>query len=362
MALRTPLYEDHVALGGKIVDFAGYELPVQYKAGITTEHNTVRTKVGLFDVSHMGEFILEGPEATEQLNMWLTNAYDTLKVGKIRYSVMCDEAGGAIDDLIVYRLADDKFMIVVNAANRDADFAWMTKHLTFDCKLTDESDKTALLALQGPLAKKVLARVTDETALPEAYYSFSDEVDIHGVSCLISQTGYTGEFGYEIYLPPSTASSIWNLLLKVGQEYGILPCGLGARDTLRLEAGMPLYGHELTRDITPLEAGLSFAVKLDKPDFIGKEGIEAHMPVARTRVGLEVIGKGIVREDCALYMGDEHVGTTTSGTMAPYLEKAIAMGYVDVAYADVGTELVAEVRKRKIPVKVVPLPFYKREK
>lgn len=362
MALRTPLYENHVALGGKIVDFAGYELPVQYPAGITLEHEAVRTKVGLFDVSHMGEFILEGPGALEQLNLWLTNAYDTLAVGKIRYSVMCDDSGGAIDDLIVYRLGEERYMIVVNAANREADFCWMTNHLTCECTLEDKSDEIALLALQGPLAGKVLSKIADPELLPEKYYSFTDEVDIHGVPCLVSQTGYTGEFGFEIYVPASAASGIWDLILKAGEEYEILPCGLGARDTLRLEAGMPLYGHELTRDITPVEAGLNFAVKLDKPDFIGKAGIEAKMPITRTRVGLEVEGKGIVREDCPLYVGEQQVGMSTSGTMSPHLRKAIAMGYVDIEHAQEGTVIMAEVRKKQVQCKVVALPFYKREK
>ncbi|MDO5043875.1 MAG: glycine cleavage system aminomethyltransferase GcvT [Coriobacteriia bacterium] len=360
MALKTPLYDEHLALGGKMVEFAGYDMPVQYKAGINKEHLNVREHVGIFDASHMGEFFLTGPESREQLNEWFTNSYTNLQATRIRYSVMTNEEGGALDDLIVYCFDDEKFMIVVNASNREADYEWLSSRITKDVKLEDKSDEYALIAIQGPQSKEVLSKICDPEQLPAKYYSFTENVEIHGVPCLISQTGYTGEFGYEIYCPASAVVGIWNLILKAGEEFDILPAGLGARDTLRLEAGMPLYGNELTPDTTPLEAGLGFAVKLDKDDFIGKKGIEEKLPLKKVRVGFEVVGKGIVREHAPLFKDDKEIGFSTSGTMAPYLGKAIGMAYVLPEYAEEGIELNAQVRNKNIPVKIVPLPFYSR--
>lgn len=362
MTLRTPLYDRHVSAGGKMVDFAGYELPIQYQTSLVTEHLAVRTKAGLFDVSHMGEFILEGPNALAQLNYWLTNSYDSLAVGRVRYALMCNEAGGALDDLIVYRLQDERYLIVVNAANRAKDWQWMNDHLLADVHFSDISDNTALLALQGPRSKDIITKLVAPELLPQKYYSVVTGVGIAGMTTMIAQTGYTGEFGYEIFVDNADAPRLWDLLMAAGADFGLIPAGLGARDTLRLEAGMPLYGHEMDETVTPLEAGLAFGVDLGKPDFIGKQGIQAKLPLSRVRVGLEVTGRGIIREHADIYAGDRLIGQSTSGTHAPYLGRPIAMALVAVEYARPGQEVEAEVRGRRIGAKVVPLPFYKREK
>ncbi len=342
-------------------EFAGYEMPISYSKGITHEHMAVRERVGLFDVSYMGEIFLRGPQAKEQLNLLLSNSFTKLKPGRIRYTLMLNEKGTIIDDLIVYCYSEKEYLLVVNAANLEKDYSWLKEHITLDCELDDESAEYGLLALQGPRAKEVLSKLCDEELLPEKYYSFV-ELDIHGISCMVSQTGYTGEFGYEIYCPDSAAQAIWDLVLKAGEEFGIEPCGLGARDTLRLEAAMPLYGHELSDEINPLEAGLQFAVKLDKDDFIGKSALLAAGEPGRVRVGLVVTSKGIVREGSTIFDGDKEVGIVTSGTLAPYLDKAIAMAYLEKAYAKPGKALKAQVRKRIIDVEVVELPFYSRNK
>lgn len=362
MELKTPLYDCHLACGGKIVPFAGYLLPVQYATGVIAEHLAVRTKAGLFDVSHMGEAMLTGPDALSNLNQWLTNDFTGMVDGQVRYSPMCNEAGGVVDDLIVYRFGQERYMIVVNAANRQKDVAWMKAHLTGDAVLEDVSDSIAQLSLQGPAAQEILLRLTGEQNLPQKYYTFIDKVAVGGMQCLISRTGYTGEDGFELYLPSEDAPNLWNLLLETGKDLGLLPCGLGARDTLRLEASMPLYGHELAEDISPLEAGLNFAVKLGKADFIGKAALEAHNPPARKRVGLKVTGRGIVREHEHIFMGEQEVGLTTSGTHLPHLGGAYAMALLDAQAAQPGAVVEVEVRGRRIPCEIVPLPFYKRQK
>ena len=360
MERKTPLYDRHVALGGKIVPFAGYLLPVQYPSGVIAEHMAVRTAAGLFDVSHMGELVFTGAEALANLNHLLTNDFTNMYDGQVRYSPMCNESGGCVDDLIVYKVREGAYLVVVNAANREKDAAWMAARLTGDCRMEDLSDSVAQVALQGPRSKEILLRLLPEEALPKKYYSFVREVEIQGMKCLVSRTGYTGEFGYELYCANADAGRLWDLLLETGKDLGLIPCGLGARDTLRLEAAMPLYGHELTEDIGPLEAGLDFAVKLGKPDFIGKSGLEARLPLRQVRVGLEVTGRGIVREHQDIYLGDRLAGQTTSGTHAPFLGKAIAMAYLSPADAAEGTQVEADVRGRRVPCRVVPLPFYKR--
>ena len=360
MAKHTPLHAAHLKLGANMQEFAGYDMPIMYQKGIVHEHLAVRTKAGLFDVSHMGELILRGKDAKAQLNLLFSNSFSKLKPGKVRYTLMLNDEGNILDDLIVYCYSDEKYLLVVNAANKDADYAWINKHLTLDCTLEDVSHEYALIALQGPKSQEIITKICDSELLPKTYYSFS-ELDIHGITCMVSQTGYTAEFGYEIYCPVSAGQGIWDLLLKAGEEFGIEACGLGARDTLRLEAAMPLYGHELSDQINPLEAGLNFALKLDKEDFIGKSGLLAQGEPKRIRVGLEVVSKGIVREGSVLFDGEKEVGFVTSGTLAPYLDKAIAMAYVDRDYAVPNTILRAQVRKRLLEVKVVELPFYSRK-
>jgi len=336
-------------------------LPVQYKSGVIAEHMAVRKAAGLFDVSHMGEVILEGKEALENIQKLVTNDCANMTDGQVRYSPMCNEEGGVVDDLLVYRINREKFMLVINAANRDKDIDWIKKHLSGDVKLSDISDETAMVALQGPLSKEILIKLADEEELPSKYYTFRENVNISGISCLVSKTGYTGEEGYEICLKNDEAPKLWELLLNAGKDNGLIPCGLGARDTLRLEAGMPLYGHEMDDSISPLEAGLGFAVKMNKDDFIGKRGIIDRGEPKKTRVGLKITGRGIAREDCPVFYGDKPVGRTTSGTHSPYFGYPIAMAIIDADCAKTGTELSVEVRGKKISAEIVPLPFYKRQ-
>lgn len=360
MERKTPLYEVHVAAGGKIVPFAGYLLPVQYRTGVIAEHMAVRTKAGLFDVSHMGEVLYTGKDALQNLNMLMTNDFTNMYDGQVRYSPMCNEEGGMIDDLIVYKYHAEKYMVVVNAANREKDVAWMQAHRFGAVEIADISDSLAQIALQGPLSEEIMARLAKDDSIPKKYYSFVPVCSVGGIPCIVSQTGYTGEFGYELYVENARAIELWDLLLETGKEMGLIPCGLGARDTLRLEAAMPLYGHEMDDAVTPLETGLGFAVKLQKTDFIGKKAIEAKMPLTRKRVGLEVTGRGIVREHEKVFANGKEIGHTTSGTHCPYLGKPFAMALLDAAYAAPGTVAQAEVRGKRIAVEVVELPFYKR--
>lgn len=357
----TPLYERHRELGGKIVPFAGYLLPVQYK-GVIAEHNAVRTAAGLFDVSHMGEALLTGPDALANLNMWLTNDYTDLKDGRVRYSPMCNERGGVVDDLLVYRYDAEKYMIVINAANRFKDVEWISAHLFGNVQFKDVSDSVAELALQGPATRDIMNAVAPDIKLPAKYYSFMPAVKVCGVDCLLSRTGYTGEVGYELYCAPADAVKLFDALLAGGEAFGLTPCGLGARDTLRLEAGMPLYGHEMNDDISPLETGLGSFVKFDKADFVGRQAMLDRGEPAITRVGLKMIDRGIARENLPLYKDGRQVGRTTSGTHCPFINYAAAMALVETGCASVGTALEVDVRGRMLKCEVVPLPFYSRVK
>lgn len=358
---KTPLYDVHERYGGKIVPFAGYLLPVEYGNGLIAEHEAVRTAAGLFDVSHMGELVFTGTGALATLNHLLTNDFTSLKPGKCRYSALCQDDGGMLDDLIVYRLGEESFLAVVNAANREKDAAWMADHLLADTEMRDISDEVAQIALQGPAAEAVLARVADAEAIPQGNYTFTAHLEVAGCDTLTSRTGYTGEDGFEIYCAPADAPAIWDALVAAGEPEGVMPCGLGARDTLRLEAAMPLYGHEMDDTVDPLETGLAFGVKLQK-DFIGRDAIAAKGEPARERIGLEVVGRGIVREHAPVFVGDEQVGATTSGTFLPHLKKACAMALVRTDALAVGDEAEVEVRGRRIAVRAVPLPFYRRPK
>lgn len=362
MEKRTPLYDVHVAAGGKIVPFAGFELPVEYPTGLMKEHEAVRTACGLFDVSHMGEVTFEGEGALATLNHLMTNDFTEQPVGKCRYSALCYEDGGMVDDLIVYRRAEDCFLVVVNAANKDKDVAWMRDHLLPGVVMTDISDDVAQIALQGPASCAVLARITAEDSLPTGYYTFTEHVDLAGVDCLVSRTGYTGEDGFEIYCAPTDATAVWSALMEAGADEGIMPCGLGARDTLRLEAAMPLYGHEMDETVDPLEAGLGFAVKMDKEAFVGRDALAEKGAPARERIGLEVVGRGIVREHESVFFEGRQIGHTTSGTFCPHLKKACAMALVETGALSVGDEAEVEVRGRRVAVRVVGLPFYRRQK
>lgn len=360
MEQKTPLYAQHVALGGKIVPFGGYLLPVQYPSGILAEHMAVREACGLFDVSHMAEVLFRGPGALATIHHLFTNDFTNLSIGRIRYTPMCNDHGGVVDDLIVYRFAEDTFFAVINAANRDKDVAHMRANLLPDTEFIDLSDHIAQVALQGPKSRDILASLLPADCIPSAYYSFTTQnVTLFGVPCMISRTGYTGSFGYEIYFEPAGAETVWRGLLDAGKSFGLIPCGLGARDTLRLEAGMPLYGHELAEDISPLEAGLDFAVKLQKAEFIGKDALVAAGAPKRVRVGLKASGRGILREHQDILRNGKKIGHITSGTFCPYLKAACAMALVDDGQVTVGSTVEVCVRNSTIPAEVVALPFYR---
>ena len=360
MEKKTPLYEKHLEAKGKIVPFGGYLLPVQYPTGVIAEHMAVRKGCGMFDVSHMGEILLKGPGSTAFLNHLLTNDYTKMEDGQARYSPMCNESGGVVDDLIVYRVKENSYFIVVNAANKDKDFAWMKAHAFGDITLEDVSERIAQIALQGPLAGQLLDRLTDHACIPVKYYTAVFEAKIADIPCVISRTGYTGEDGFEFYCSAQDGPKLWDLLLEKGKEEGLIPCGLGARDTLRLESAMPLYGHEMNDEISPNEASLGIFVKMEKPEFIGKAALEEKGVPEKKRVGLKVTGRGIIREQETLFDGEKKVGVTTSGTHAPYLGYPIAMALVECEYAKPGTRLEADVRGRRVAAEVVKMPFYKK--
>ena len=360
MERKTPLYDAHVKAGGKIVPFGGYLLPVQYKAGVIKEHMAVRTQAGLFDVSHMGEILCKGKDALANLQMLLTNNFDNLVDGQARYSPMCNEKGGTVDDLIVYKRSDEHYFIVVNAANKDKDYQWMLSHQFGEVTFTDVSDQYAQLALQGPKAMDILRKLTAEECIPKKYYHAVFDAEVAGMPCIVSKTGYTGEDGVELYVDSTLAEKLWDMLLENGKEEGLIPCGLGARDTLRMEAAMPLYGHEMDDEISPLETGLGFAVKMKKDDFIGKAALESAGELTRKRVGLKVTGRGIIREAADVLVEGKKIGSTTSGTHCPYLGYPIAMALLETAYTELGTKVAVEVRGRMIEAEVVALPFYKR--
>lgn len=367
MEKKTPLYDCHVALGGKIVPFAGYLLPVQYATGVITEHMAVRTKAGLFDVSHMAELVLEGPDALKNVNMLTTVHIEEMVDGQVKYSPMCNENGGIVDDLMVYRMGPEKYLLVVNAANHEKDYEWIKAHISGDVTLTDISEGVAQIALQGPVSEVILKKICNEADIPTKYYTFIPGVTLKTnkgdiTEVIVSRTGYTGESGYELYCKAEDAEALFMTLLEVGKEDGLIPCGLGARDTLRLEASMPLYGHEMNDEISPKEAALGFFVKMDKEDFIGKEAIIARGEPKIKRVGIEITGRGIAREQCKIFKDGQEIGWVSSGTHCPFIGHAVAMGYVEKEYAVVDTTLEIDVRGRKVEGKVVKLPFIKKDK
>ena len=359
MDKKTPLYDRHVQLNATIQPFAGYLMPIKYDA-IKKEHMAVRESVGAFDLTHMGEFRVTGKDATPFLDNLLTNDAE-VETGKAYYSTMCYPDGGIVDDLIVYRIKDEEYLMVVNAANLDKDWAWVQSHLQgFEVNVENESDDTALVAVQGPRAQDVCSKLTDEDLDSIGYYEHTTGI-FAGAHALIARTGYTGEDGFEIYVKYSDAEGVWDAVMEAGKEFGIVPVGLGARDTLRLELGYPLYGNDIDHSTTPVEAKLSWVLKLktDK-NFIGREFIEqqkAEKP-GRYLVGLKVTGKGFPRHGTPIFSGDRKVGIVTSGSIAPALGEAVCMGYVERGFQKTGSELEAEVRGKRIQVKVVKVPFY----
>ncbi|MDO4568282.1 MAG: glycine cleavage system aminomethyltransferase GcvT [Clostridia bacterium] len=356
---RTPLYDAHIAHGGKLVDFGGWALPVQYSS-IIEEHKAVRHAAGLFDVSHMGELMVEGPGAFALIQRLVTNDITSMKPGRVRYSPVCYENGGVVDDILIYMLAENRYLLIVNAGNTDKDYEWFASHAGEDVSVTNESASWAQLALQGPRFMEALEAAGYEGELPRKYYTFTERMSVAGVACLVSVTGYTGEAGVELYCAAADGMRLHAALMEAGRQFGLVPCGLGARDSLRFEAGMPLYGHEMNADISPVEADLGFAIKLDKAGgFIGREALLA--PAARRRIGLRLADRGILREHYAVYAGDELVGTTTSGMPVPTLEGSYAMALVDARHAD-DAEFTVEIRNRRLAARRVEIPFYKRAK
>lgn len=361
MDLKTPLYDTHVKYGGKIVPFAGYLLPVQYASGIAAEHMAVRTAAGLFDVSHMGEVKITGRDALKNINLLVTNDCSGMYDGQVRYSPMCNESGGVVDDLLIYRSGENDYMIVVNAANHDKDVKWMKSRISGDAELNDISNEIALLALQGPKSKEILLTLADESDIPSKYYSFKSDVNVGGIKSIVSKTGYTGEDGFELYIAPGDAVMLWEKLMDAGRDFGLVPCGLGARDTLRLEAALPLYGHEMDEVITPFEAGLGFFVKMAKDEFIGKAALVKKGEPTVHRIGIELSDRGITRNGDRVFKDGKDVGYVTSGTMCPYVKKAVGMVLVS-KNVNIGDVVTIEIRGRQAAAKVVPLPFYKKSK
>jgi len=362
-AKKTPLYETHLEHGGKIVEFGGWLLPVQY-SGILEEHRAVREKAGLFDVSHMGEVLVKGTDALAFLQNLVTNDVSRLTQHKIQYTPMCYKDGGIVDDLLIYKQDEEEYLVVINAANIEKDWQWMQENKgTFQVELTNVSAKTAQLALQGPLAQSILSHLTDTNLEELAYYWFLPNVIVAGKETLISRTGYTGEDGFEIYCQAEDAAELWAAIMAAGKPYGLLPVGLGCRDTLRFEACLPLYGHELSKDISPLEAGIGMFVKLDKGEFNGQAALAEQKKngVKRKIVGFVVTGRGIARAEYPVMAEGRRIGTVTTGTYAPTLEKNIGLALVETEFAKVGQEFAIEIRGKNVAAQVIPKPFYKRE-
>jgi aminomethyltransferase len=355
---RTPLRDLHVKAGAKMVPFGGWDMPVQY-TGIIEEHRAVRRAAGLFDISHMGEFEVRGPDALAAVQRLCTNDAAALAVGHVQYAALCYPEGGIVDDLTIYRLGDDHFMLVVNASNIDKDWAWVTAHSAGRAEWTNVSDETALLAVQGPKAEGLVARLADRDVTGLGYYRFTRGT-VAGVAGIISRTGYTGEDGFELYVPAGRAERLWSALLEAGRPDGLQPIGLGARDTLRLEMKYALYGNDIDQTTNPLEAGLGWIVKPAKGDFIGREAIEALRArgVTRKLVGFEMAERAVPRHGYRLLAGGAPVGVVTSGSFGPSVERSIGMGYVPVSLAAVGSELAVEIRGASHGARVVKTPFY----
>ena len=365
---KTPLNAAHRGLGGRMVDFGGWDMPVQYPAGVIEEHMRCRTRVGLFDVSHMGEIWVDGRGAIDFVNRLTTNDVTKLVDGQAHYSALTNVGGGLVDDLLVYRFAEEKLMLVVNAATTEKDWEWITSHHTDadDCELTNASGDFCQIAVQGPNALGIMQELTETDLSPIGYYHFT-EGWVDGVESIISRTGYTGEDGFEVYAAPEYAEQLWNKILETGSygsDGGILPCGLAARNTLRLESAMSLYGHELGDDITPLEANLGWITKLQKGEFIGSAALARQKETGLTRklAGFEMIEPGIARDGFDVYLDDQKVGQVTSGSPAPFLKKNIGLTFLPPQFTNVGQEINIDVRGKHLKAHVVPTPFYKRQK
>jgi aminomethyltransferase len=358
---KTPLNEEHRACGAKMVDFGGWDMPVQY-SGLVDEHHTVRRAVGLFDVSHMGEIEVRGPEASQLVDFVTTNAVAKLKNGQAHYSGLLYEHGGFVDDILVHKVADDSFFLCVNASNQDKDFEHIRAHNRWDCEVDFAGPRYAQLAVQGPQARATLQKLTPFDLTTIRYYWFADS-EVSGTAARIAHTGYTGEDGFEVYVAPSEACRIWTNILQAGAEFGIKPCGLGARNTLRLEAKMALYGHEIHASINPFEADLGWIVKMDKGDFVGRAALErARNQITRKLCGFEMRGRGIGRDGYEVLVDGQPAGWVTSGSPSPTLNKNIGLCYLPAAESRIGRKIEVVVRNQPVDAETVETPFYKRPK
>ena len=354
---KTPLNQIHKELGAKMTDFGGWEMPVEY-TGIIEEHKAVRNQAGLFDVSHMGEILISGENAAKSLQKIITNDLQKLEPGRIIYTPICKPDGGIIDDLLVYCLKEDSYLLVVNASNIEKDYKWIKENLLDKTEAENLSDKYAMLALQGPESKKILTQLTDIDLNSLDYYRFR-EAKVAGVEMIISRTGYTGELGYELYFQPDSAEKIWDELLEAGTDFGLQPCGLGARDTLRLEKMYALYGNDIDEKTNPYEAGLSWTVAVNKGDFIGREKlVEIEENCCQRKLSpFKITGRGMARHGYDIFAGEVKIGEVTSGSYSPTLEQGIGLAYLKSEYTEPGTEIEIKVRRRKIKAEVVKGPF-----
>ncbi len=362
-AKATALLPVHEEAGAKLVDFAGYRMPLQYK-GILHEHRAVRESAGVFDVSHMGEFRVRGAEARTFLNRVTVNNTRKLAIGQVQYSAMMTPEGGIVDDLLVYCEAEDEFLLVVNASNRDKDMAWLRRHAPEGITIEDESDATSLLAVQGPKAWPLVCSLCDEGGLEELPYYWFRHGHLRGIPALISRTGYTGERGFELYVRNEHAVALWKLLFEEGRTVDIQPVGLGARDTLRLEMKFALYGNDIDMETSTIEANLGWITRHKKPvDFLGKEVVRKHLAEGPPRllIGFELLDKGIARQGATCHRGAEEIGRVTSGAMSPSLGKAIGMAYLRSDLAEEGSDFEVEIRGKRLRARVVPTPFYEPE-
>jgi aminomethyltransferase len=355
----TPLYEKHVELKGKVIDFGGWALPVEY-SGIIPEHEAVRNQAGLFDVSHMGEITVKGEDAEKYLQMVVTNDISVLNDNQIAYTPMCYQDGGVVDDLLVYKYSNTDYLLVVNASNTQKDFEWLLSQSFGNVDIKNVSDEYAQLALQGPEAQNILQKLTSVDLNLIEFYHFLGDVNVGEFKTIVSRTGYTGEDGFELYFKAEDGPKMWDLILETGKEYGLLPAGLGARDTLRFEAALPLYGQEIDKDITPLEAGLGFFVKLNKENFIGKEALAKQKAegLKRKVIGFEMVDRGIPRSHYEVFAEGRKIGYVTTGSFSPTLKKNIGLALIEAEFAKEGTEIEISVRNKNLKAKVIKKPFY----
>jgi len=357
---KTALYKTHEKYGGKIIDFAGWALPLQYQ-GIMEEHQAVRTAAGIFDVSHMGEVEIKGFKAYDFVQNLVTNDISKLEDNQVLYSPMCYDNGGIVDDLLVYKFNKDYYYLVINASNVDKDFHWMVKNNeNYGAELENISEQVSQIAIQGPKAEEILQKITRENLSELKFFYCKRDLIIDDAECIVSRTGYTGEDGFEIYTTNERAEQIFEKLMEVGKDLGLKPAGLGARDTLRFEVALPLYGNELRDDITPLEAGLSYFVKLDKAEFIGKSALvkQKQEGLKRKTVGFEMVDRGIPRHGYEVFMEDEIIGFVTTGYYSPSLKKNIGIALIDAKHTALGTDILINIRNKKIKAKVVSKKFY----